>query len=449
MEALWFLVGAAVSALSATAWLFRQRAADARRAAADAARLAGVEAEAGVLREQLQRRESELTAARAALDAEREARVRYETQSEQQRLSLSEQQRRLDETVQRLREVFTALASDALKGNSEQFARQTEEKTKPLREALERYERLVQEMEKTRQTAYGGLVEQLKVVHQTSSSLEKQTASLLGALRAPQVRGRWGEVTLERVVEAAGMSRYCDFRTQVSVEGDGGRLRPDLTVQLPGGRSIVVDAKAPLAAYLDALEAPDEAARAAALARHARQLREHVRKLSEKSYWKQIESTVDFVVLFVPGESFFSAALEQDRELLEDAFQARVLLSTPTTLVALLRSVAHGWQQRDLVDNAQRIGDAARVLHERVDKFGQHLARVGEGLRRAVTGYNDAVGSFESRVLPAGRRIAELGAAPGVDASEPPSRVDAVPRQAELGLHEEPGDRPRASAPST
>jgi len=239
------------------------------------------------------------------------------------------------------------------------------------------------------------------------------------------VRGRWGEITLRRVVEVAGMSTHCDFVEQQSVAAAEGRLRPDLVVTLPGGRTIVVDSKAPLTGFLDAVEAADETIRRDGLLRHARAVRTHMQNLSAKAYWEQFTTTPDFVVLFLPGESFFSAALEQDRGLIEDGIQQRVVLATPTTLIALLRTVAYSWQQQQVTENAQRIAAAGRELFDRIGKFAEHLGKVGDGLRRATDAYNNAVGTWSTRILPSGRRLTELGAT-NPDQSFP--ELDDVPR---------------------
>lgn len=411
-ELLWLLIGVALGGGAAALLVARWRGAAARETAEALARAGAAETAAGTLREQLGQRDEALAELRAALAVAQESRVRAETQLEEARKSFEEQRRLLTEAENKLKETFAALAAETLKGNSEMFARQTEEKVKPLREALERYEKQIAEMEKSRQHAYASVSKQIEIVEQTSQQLRRETSTLVTALRAPQVRGRWGEVTLQRVVELAGLSEHADFNLQPSVTTEEGRLRPDLTVRLPGGRTVVVDAKVSLDAFLDAIEAPDEAGRTAALARHARQLRDHMRKLSEKSYWRQFDSTPDFVVMFVPGESFFSAALEQDRALIEDGAANRVVLATPTTLIALLRTVAYGWQQQTLVEKSQEIGATARTLFDRVCKFAEHFGRVGDSLRRAVGSYNDAVGSWEARVAPMGRRLPELGATP-------------------------------------
>jgi DNA recombination protein RmuC len=258
------------------------------------------------------------------------------------------------------------------------------------------------------------------------------------ALRVPQVRGRWGEITLQRVVEVAGLSQHCDFETQPSTLTDEGRRRPDMVVRLPGRRTIVVDAKTPLIDYLNAIEANDEEARQASLRRHAGMVRSHMQALSGKAYWSQLEATPDFVVMFLPGETFFSAALEQDRALIEDGIRHRVLLATPTTLIALLRSVAHSWQQREVTDNAEKIARSAREFFERVCVFAEHLGEIGRGMSRASEAYNKAARSWESRVLPAGRKLPELGAAPA------DSEVPELPAVEILPMTPAPGPAPPA-----
>jgi len=244
------------------------------------------------------------------------------------------------------------------------------------------------------------------------------------------VRGRWGEMQLKRAVEFAGLVDHVDFVEQETTSAEEATQRPDLVVRLPGGKQVVVDAKAPLAAYLEAIEAKDEDVRLRHLVDHARQVRDHVRKLSAKSYWNQFENAPDFVVLFLPGESIFSAALEHDPELIEDAFSERVLIATPTTLVALLKSVAYGWRQERLADNAREIAGAARELYDRIQVFTRHFGSVGRGLEQAVTSYNRAAGSLSSRVFPQGRRLEELGAGGGRELVEP-EPVDAAPRELE------------------
>jgi DNA recombination protein RmuC len=261
--------------------------------------------------------------------------------------------------------------------------------------------------------------------------LQSETANLVRALRAPTVRGRWGEIQLRRVVEMAGMLEHCDFVEQASVDTDEGRLRPDLLVRLPGGKTVIVDAKAPLAAYLDSLEAVDDPTREARLREHARQVREHVNRLGNKAYWAQLEPTPEFVLMFLPGESFFGAALQHDPGLIEFGVEQHVIPASPLTLIALLRAVAYGWRQERIAEGARRISDLGRSLHDRLRIFVAHLADVGKGLDRAVAGYNSAVASLERRVLVAARRFKELGAAASEDLPELPL-IETTP-QALLG----------------
>jgi DNA recombination protein RmuC len=279
----------------------------------------------------------------------------------------------------------------------------------PIVDALARMDAQLQRLERDRQQARGALDEQLRALVAGQDRLRTETGALVSALRQPQTRGRWGELQLRRVVELAGMTAHCDFVEQASVAGEDGLLRPDLVVQLPGGKQVIVDAKAPLNAFLDAYEARDETARTAALAAHARLLREHVRRLSAKAYWDQFETAPDFVFLFLPGEHFYSAALEADPSLLEEGARQSVLIATPTTLIALLRAVAYGWQQERVAEDARAVAQLGRELHRRLETFAEHLQRVGTRLRSAVGAYNDAVGSFEHRVLPSARRLAEHG----------------------------------------
>jgi DNA recombination protein RmuC len=348
---------------------------------------------------------------------------------EAERKGFEEKLKLLEDAKKALSDAFSALSSQALRSNSDEFLKLAQQSVAPIKEALGKFDLKIQSLEVAREGAYQGLVQQVSQLLDTGRQLRSETSNLVQALRSPVTRGQWGEIQLRRVVEMAGMLNYCDFVEQETLKTEGGALRPDLIVKLPAGKTIVVDAKAPVANYLDAMAAVDEGERRIKLLAFAKLVRDRITELGRKSYWDQFEDTPELVVMFLPGDHFYSAALQADPSLLEFGVEQRVLVATPVNLIGLLRAVAYGWRQESIAVNAKEISDLGAELYKRIADLGGHWIDLGRNLSRTVEAFNSAVGSLESRVLVSARRFRELGAASSateIDVVEP---VEKTARQ--------------------
>jgi DNA recombination protein RmuC len=351
-------------------------------------------------------RANHLDAALEAVSAERDQNIRLVRELEPEVATLRERVAVLGEIRTQVEERLKIVATEVLTKSTAALSDSTKQILEPLRLSVERVDRRAQELEQARRQAHGALARELELLAQGQERLRSETSNLVGALRTPHVRGRWGEVQLKRVIEYAGMVPYCDFVEQATTsDSEGNVLRPDVVVNLPGGKHVVIDSKTPLDAYLDWLEAADDGARAARLADHARQVRDHVSKLAAKRYWRQFQPAPDFVVMFVPDEAFLRAAQEHDSTIQEKAWESNVIPASPTNLIVLLRTIAAIWQQETAAEDVRRISELGKELYERLGTMGKHFARVGRSLDGAVAAYNETVGSLETRVLVTARKL--------------------------------------------
>jgi DNA recombination protein RmuC len=418
--------------------------------------IATSEANLNSVRVQLQEKNAELARFAEQHAEEQRTRVKAETQLAEAQKYFTEQKEMLENATQKLRESFSSLSSEALKSNNEAFmhlAQSALEKyvvdakgdlgkrqeaidqmIRPLKDALQQYEQNLKQVELTREGAYTGLRHHLDDLKLTQERLQHETNTLVGALKTSQVRGRYGEIGLRRVVEFSGMSQYCDFEEQTSMNTEQGRLRPDLIVNLPGGKRVIVDSKVPLAAYMQAFETTNEDERRAHLAQHAKAVREHMKMLSAKAYWSQFKESPDYVVLYMQIESSFGAALEFDLSLIEDCMNNNIILATPTTLISLLRTVAYSWHQQEVEENSKKIWETGVELFNRIAVMLEHLSKIGGSLHSAVDNYNRTVSSLESRFIPQVRRLKELGSAQQGKEVPELETIDVTPRELPEGI---------------
>lgn len=457
---MWIIIAATAVAVCAVTWIvasiagknrFSGELAESDRKAVDAlARL-------DEMRKTVESAASDFDTLREKLTESEKACADALARKEEVEKAVAQQQAMLDEAKVKLSDAFNSLAAKALAGNNQGFLTLAEESfkklseqaksdldhrktaiddlVKPLAESLAKYQKEARDLEERRLKDISSVGEQLRSLAMAQTSLQNETAKLVNALKSPQVRGRWGEIALRKTAELAGMTQHCDFVEQESVSTEDGRLRPDMIVKLPGGREVVVDSKVPLAAFMEALEAVDDASRTAAFIRHKNHFIEHISKLSNKKYWEQFATPPDSVIMFIPNDSFLAAAVEQDPNLLESALTKGVIIATPATFIALLRAIAFGWRQELINENAEQVRNLAQELADRLATMTSHLASLGNAIRGSVKAYNDAVGSFESRVLTQARRFKELGAPGKKDIEELPV-IDSAPRVMSLPVIE-------------
>ncbi|OQA40588.1 MAG: DNA recombination protein RmuC [Candidatus Omnitrophica bacterium ADurb.Bin314] len=448
-----FLGGASIGALigAVIAWKVKP--------CGDGTRVAAAEARVEELRTQLDAARAGFDGLRRRLEEAEAARIAAETRVRDTGKYIAEQKTLLEDAKTRLSETFDALAAKALADNSKGFLTLAEAKfnslkigaeadlesrkraiemlVTPLSEALAGYQGAARDLEEKRLREISAVGEQLKSLGVAQMTLQNETAKLVNALKSPQVRGRWGEIALRKTAELAGMSGHCDFIEQESVTTEGGRLRPDMVVKLPAGREVVVDSKVSMAGFIEALEAKTDAEREAALTRHAAQINQHVKQLSAKEYWDQFPSAPEFVVLFIPNDSFLAAAAERDPNLVENALGKQVVIATPTTFIALLKAIAFGWRQEALAENAERISALGQEISDRIATIVEHFNSVGKSLGKAVESYNAATSSFETRLLSSARKFRELGAG-GRKEIEPVEVIDHLPRSLGNGGAKDP-----------
>jgi len=366
-----------------------------------------IDPQLGAAREQAQRASLQAAGLERANDTLQEQLLETARRS----AAFEERARLMGDTKQALENTFRALSSEALRSNNESFLSLAKASlVGPVKESLDKVDEKIGALERSRQHAYGEIRQQFAQMAEVQSRLREETGNLVKALRQPHVRGRWGEIQLRRVVEMAGMMLHCDFVEQESAESDDGKLRPDLIVKLPGNRQIVVDSKAPISAYMEAHEATTDELRKAKILLHAQLMRRHLDSLARKSYWDQFQPTPEVVVMFIPGEAFYSAALEADPDLLDSGFGQNVIIASPASLMALLKAASYGWRQESIAENAREISQLGQELHARLAVMADHLTRLGKGLGTAMDSYNSAIASFESRVLVSARKFKELGA---------------------------------------